>query len=196
MANRWALRGNFTWSENDLKVGDDFLRHDDPTDVIFTGTGTGGYGDDGDIFTQQSSYRAKRGIVLNNRWSFNVNGVYQIAPDKPWGFDVAGNITGREGYPSPPFVGSNSFQVQLTEDLDAFRSDDVITVDARIAKEVAFGDFGVTFSLDAFNLLDEQTVLQRNRTAPSDSADLPDSYQVLERLSPRVFRWGLTFRYR
>ena len=193
LKDRWSLRGSFTWSDSQLETGDDFVRHDDPTDVIFTGNDGfyGGYGDDNDIFAYQSGYRAKSGVVLNNRWSFNVNGVYQVAPDEPWGFDLAAAITGREGYPTPPYVGSNSSQVQLTDDFDDFRNDDIITVDARVSKDVEVGDLVLTFSLDGFNLLDEQPVLQVNR----NFSNTPE-FTVQERLSPRVFRWGVTFHWR
>lgn len=197
MKDRWSLRGNVTYADSQIKVGDEFRFYDDPTNYIATGSpGTGSYGDDDDIFIQQSTYRAKRGIVLNNRWSFNVNGIYQVAPDRPWGFDLAASVTGREGYPSPPYRGSNSLQVQLTNDIDQFRNADIVTLDMRIQKEFKIRDLAMTASLDGFNLLNSQPVLQRDRKAPSDAADLPDSYPVVERLSPRVFRWGLTFHYR
>jgi hypothetical protein len=193
-SNNWSLRGNVTWSDNKLKTGPEFRRHDDPTDFIFT---LDGYGDDNDIFAQPSSYSStKRGVALNSRWSFNLNGTYSVAPDRPWGFNLAAAVTGREGYPTTPTSGSSFYSRQLTEKIDAFRLDDVITVDARIDKEVKIGDLGLTFSLDGFNLLDEQTVLQRRNRAPTDQADLADSYSVVERLSPRVFRWGVAFHFR
>jgi hypothetical protein len=45
--------------------------------------------------------------------------MYQVAPDRPWGFNLAGNLTGRQGYPIPYFTrvtrnnipGSTSVQV-------------------------------------------------------------------------------------
>jgi hypothetical protein len=193
MANRWMVRGNFTWSDSKLKVGDDFKFHDDPTNVLFTnGDGYfGAYGDDNDIFAYQSSYRAKRGVVLQNTWSFNVAGVYQVAPDKPWGFDLAANVSGRQGYPSPPFIGGNSRQRQVTSNFDDYRLADVISMDARIEKEVKIKDLALTFSLDAFNLFNSQPVLQRNRSQNNGPDD-----RVLERLSPRVYRWGVSFHYR
>jgi hypothetical protein len=186
LADGWGLRANVTYSDSDLEVGPEFERYDDPTDVIFTN----GYGDDAGTFVQQSSYRAKRGVLLNNRWSFNIAAQYQVAPERPWGFNVATNITGREGYPSTPFIGSNAFQLQLDE-IDADRNDDLVSVDARIDKDFKVGDLVITASFDAFNLFNSQPVLQRNRNFSNES----DPF-VIERLSPRVFRWGLTFHYR
>jgi len=192
LANRWGMRGTFTWSDTDLKVGSEFLAFDDPTDYIFTSSDGlyGGYGDNDDLAVSQSSYRAKRGIVLNSRWAFNLNGTYQVAPDKPWGFDVAANVSGREGYPSPPFVGSNSRQIQLTRNLVDSRNSDIITFDARIEKEFEFEEFNLRLSLDGFNLINSQPVLQRNR----NFTDEPDPF-IIERLSPRVFRWGVSFSF-
>ncbi|HZI63134.1 MAG TPA: TonB-dependent receptor, partial [Thermoanaerobaculia bacterium] len=86
LANQWSLRGNVTYNDNELKIGDEFERFDNPMDQVFTDPGGyTGYGDDNDIFTQRSAYSVKGGVVLNSAWSFNVNGIYQVAPDMPWG---------------------------------------------------------------------------------------------------------------
>ena len=45
--------------------------------------------------------------------------------------------------------------------------------------------------VDAFNLLNEDYVLQRDRRT-----DLGGAHVVRERLSPRVFRLGVTLRFR
>ena len=129
--------------------------------------------------------------MLNSAWSFNVNGIYQVAPDRPWGFNLGGSVTGREGYPSPPFLGGTARNIQTTADVDEFRHEDIISVDARIEKEFAFDQFGLTLSLDGFNLLDEQPVLQVQRNLAASNANV-----ILERLSPRVFRWGVKVSFR
>ena len=133
----------------------------------------------------------KGGVVLNSSWSFNVNGIYQVAPDRPWGFNVGANVSGREGYPSPPFLGGSARNIQVTDDIDDFRHEDIISVDARIEKEFNFDQFGLTLSLDGFNLLDEQPVLQVQRNLAASNSNL-----ILERLSPRVFRWGVKVHFR
>ncbi len=38
-------------------------------------------------------------MFINSTWSYSLNGLYQIAPDRPWGFNVAANLNGRQGYP-------------------------------------------------------------------------------------------------
>jgi hypothetical protein len=192
MANRWSLRGNFTWNDNKLKVGPEFRHFDDPTDNIFA---AGGGGDGSDIYLE-NGYGNKRLSAINSRWSFNLNGVYQVAPERPWGFNVAASITGREGSPLIPSSSRSFFGRQVSGKLDDFRLSDVYTIDARIEKDFQIKDLRLTASIDGFNLANSQPVLQRRVVAPSDPADLPDSYGVLERLSPRVFRWGVMFHFR
>ena len=46
----------------------------------------------------------KDDVWMQASWAYNVNGMYQFAPDRAYGFNVAANIYGREGYPIPYFV--------------------------------------------------------------------------------------------
>jgi hypothetical protein len=56
----------------------------------------------------------------------------------------------------------------------------------RLEKELVFGSFVPTFSLDLFNVFNENTVLQRERNQASTAANF-----VRETVSPRVLRFGL-----
>ncbi|HEX9944478.1 MAG TPA: carboxypeptidase regulatory-like domain-containing protein [Thermoanaerobaculia bacterium] len=195
LANRWSLRGHLTYADWDWKIGDEFKRFDDPTDEVADGLG---FSDSDEVFAEQSGGN-KTDIFTGSRWSFNINGLYQIAPDRPWGFNVGASVSGREGFINPPFlsVGSDAGvgqrAVQLTDDLDTFRNDDVTVFDARIDKDFQFGAVNLNLSLDGFNLTNEHYVLQRDRdTSVEDEA----RYQILEVLSPRVFRLGATIRFR
>ena len=190
LANRWSLRGHFTWSDWDWSLGEEFVRFDDPTDDLFDATSDElGFSDnDGDPVAEVSSGSGnKKDVWTNARWSFNVIGVYQVAPEKPWGFNLSGSVSGREGFPSPPYAGGARIQIA---DFDRFRNDDILVFDARLEKEFSFDDWGLTLSLDGFNLLDEDYVLQRERNVFSSSAN-----RVRERLSPRVFRLGVRLRF-
>jgi hypothetical protein len=195
LANHWSARGNFTYGDNKLHVGPGFKAEDDPTDRVSLGSGY--YGDNNDIFVE-TSYGSHSLVLINSRWSFNVNGLYQVAPERPWGFNLSGSLSGREGFPYAPtnkttFTGSG---VQLSPSLGDFRLPSVISFDARIEKLVNFGDTGVTFSIDGFNLLDSHPALQRYPKAPSTEAGLATSYPVIENLSPRVFRLGMAIHFR
>ncbi len=186
LVNRWSVRGHFTYADWEWDIGDEFRRFDDPTDEL-------GTDDSDDVFAEQSGGN-KADIFTGSRWSFNFNGLYQVAPERPWGFNLGASVTGREGFIAPPFALASSAigqrSVQLTGGLDDFRNDDVVVFDARIDKDFTFGDFNLNLSLDGFNLTDEHYVLQTDRDA-NDA-----NYQILEVLSPRVFRIGATIRFR
>ena len=71
------------------------------------------------------------------------------------------------------------------------RHKDVTNLDLRLAKDIrVMGGVGITVSLDAFNVFNNQTVLQRNTRMGLVSGD-----RITELISPRVFRLGarLTF---
>ncbi len=193
LANRWRLSGHLTWADWDWKIGDEFKAFDDPTNTTVDNNELL-YADNGHVFAERSGGSGSKGDVwIGSEWSFSVNGLYQVAPDQPWGFNVGASIIGREGFVSPPYanVSGPSRRVQLTE-FDRFTNDDILYLDARIEKEFTFGnDFGFTLSIDGFNLSDESYVLQRQRNVGSGSAN-----QVSEIMSPRVFRIGLKLNFR
>ena len=192
LASRWSARGHFTWNDWEWNLGPQTLLHDDPTNT--TGDGITA-GNDGDIYTEASG-GAKADVFVGSRWSFGLNGMYQIAPERPWGFNVVGSLTGREGYGSPPVFRTSRGEpgrvlAELTDSVGEVRNDDVILLDARLEKEFDVGDLSWTLGIDGFNLLNENYVLQRGRRT-----DLGGAHNVTERLSPRVFRVGVTLRWR
>jgi len=195
LANRWSMRGHLTYSDWDWKIGDEYKRFDDPTDVVSDDLG---FSDNDDLYLEAGG-TGKGNTYINSRWNFNVNGLYQVAPERPWGFNLATSVTGREGYVSPPFarVSSNTGlggrNVQLTGSLDEFRTPDVFVLDARIDKDFSFSDFTLNLGVDGFNLTNAHYVLQRDRDA---FAIRSSRYETLEVLSPRVFRVGAILRFR
>lgn len=192
LANRWSARGHVTWNDWKWKIGDETRLHDDPTNTTDDGlTASGG----DDIFTEQSG-GAKGDVFVGSKWQFGLNGMYQIAPERPWGFNVVGNLTGRQGYGSPPVVRTRRGEpgrvlAEMSDSIDEIRNDDVIVLDGRIEKEFQTGELNWLLGIDGFNLLNEDYVLQRDRRL-----DLDNGNAVRERLSPRVFRIGVTLRFR
>ena len=191
LANRWMFRGNVSYSDWYYNNVD----HPDPTPLL------GAPNRDGDAVLQGSGTGSgsKGGIYINSKWSYSFNGLYQIAPDRPWGFNAALNLTGREAYPVPYFrrvqlPPNEQFALQnvlVTNRPDSFRLDNIRIVDARIEKEFSFSDFGLTLGVDCFNLFNESYVLQRNnRLAQSTSNN------VREIVSPRVLRLGARLSFR
>lgn len=194
LANRWMLRGNFTWSDWTWSSIPD-SENEDPTLTLGGGT------EEGDAVLQGSGTGsgAKGGIYINSEWAYSVNGLYQVAPDRPWGFNVALNMTGRQGYPIPYFqrvtLDANqqnaSVNVQVTDKPDTYRLDDIHMIDARVEKEFTFSDFGFTLGVDCFNLFNEAYVLQRNHRMAQATSD-----HVREVTSPRVLRLGARVSFR
>src|SRR5688500_3230003 len=91
LSNRWMARGYFNWAEATWNLDDDFFLFDDPTNV------SGSFDDDGAVFAEQSAGSGNKGDVwLQSSWSANLNGMYQIAPDRPWGFNFAANLFARD----------------------------------------------------------------------------------------------------
>ncbi|HYC92437.1 MAG TPA: TonB-dependent receptor [Thermoanaerobaculia bacterium] len=189
MSNRWMMRANFTWQDWKQDIGDEGIL--DPTHLR---TATGCSSCDGDIVVQGAGEGsgAKGGIYINSRWAYNLTGAYQIPfIDTSLGF----NLTGREGYPIPYILRYSSNEGGknvLVGDIDEYRLPNVHSLDLRLAKDFRFGPAGLTVSADMFNVLNSNTVLQRQmdyrRTENSQ-------HQITEVLSPRVFRLGarLTF---
>jgi hypothetical protein len=194
LANRWMLRGNLTYSDwTWSKVPQSDIT--DPTPPI------GGGNREGDAVLQGSGTGSgsKGGVYINSKWAYSVNGLYQIAPDHPWGFNVALSVTGRQGYPVPYFrrvtlpANENSAAafVQVTDRPDSFRLDDINIVDARVEKEFTFSDFGLTLGVDCFNVFNEAYVLQRQHRVALSSTNF-----VREITSPRIFRIGARVSFR
>jgi hypothetical protein len=203
LANRWMLRGNFTYSDwtwshlPDSAVIDPTCILGQPCtegEEVLQGSGTGS--------------GAKGGVYINSKWSYSVNGLYQIAPDRPWGFNAALNLTGRQGYPIPYFERLNPgvrsipgfTRVQVVDEGSKFRLDDIHLVDARLEKEFTFSDFGLTLGVDCFNVFNKGYIQQRNhRLRVSKSATnplAPASNWVTEVTSPRIFRIGARISFR
>jgi hypothetical protein len=196
MSNRWMMRASFTWQDWQQNVGEDYIP--DPTRLRNppNGIGTGCSICDGAPVLEGSGTGsgAKGGIYINAEWAYNLTGTYQIPViETSLGF----NLSGRQGYPIPyairsPFVASEqTFKyILVAEDPAEFRHDDIHNLDLRLAKDFRFGPVGTTFSVDVFNVMNEQTILQRNTRLGIASGN-----RITELQSPRVIRLGarLTF---
>jgi hypothetical protein len=190
LSNRWMVRGNFnvqkwTWDvpKGGLVDPSDYLPGIKDGDPVLQGSTTGA---------------GSRGAVyINSNWSYNVNGLYQIAPDRPWGFNVAGNLSGHQGYPIPYFrrLSRQGFSGQsyviVSPHSDTFRNEDIHLLDGRVEKELNFKDFGLTLGIDCFNVLNNGSVIQRQHRLNNSRADY-----VQEIVSPRIFRVGARFSFR
>ncbi|MFQ5527870.1 MAG: hypothetical protein ACE5GX_16630 [Thermoanaerobaculia bacterium] len=199
LANKWMLRGYFNYNlQEEWDIPESTFENDDPNRFQDgAGASTQQSTIDGGLYVVQSTGSGKTDNWIQSTWQANLNGLYQVAPDRPWGFNVAANVTAREGYPIPYFVpvtGSDGIgrNILATPEIDSFRNDDIFLVDLRLDKEFATaGNTSLTFSLDAFNITDETYVLQRFDNLLSGSAE-----HLRETVSPRVYRLGVRLNWR
>jgi hypothetical protein len=195
MANRWMLRGNLTLQ--DWTQDADENSFGDPSKLRLAVGATSACPQCDTVVFQSGGSGAKGNVYINSNWTASLTGLYQIPViETSLGF----NINSREGY-ALPYVwvvrgsaGEGTKSLIAGDDVDAFRNDTVTEVDLRLAKEFRFRAIGLTLSVDAFNILNSNTVLQRNVTslnAAAGSTSLSSvSNRITEVLSPRVFRLG------
>ena len=198
MSHHWMLRGNFSWNDWRQSVGPNGFV--DPTPLRTTY----GCSNCDDALVVQGSGTgsgSKGGVYINSRWSYNLTSVVQL----PLDFNVGASLTGREGYPIPyvarVYTGPNNFGGEgfkqvLVADVDAYRLPDIFNLDLRLAKDFRFNRAGLTLSVDAFNVTDQRTVLQRTtRVNDRLNRTYTSADRIVEAQSPRVFRLGarLTF---
>ncbi len=204
LSNQWMMRGYLQFGETEWDVPASARQFTSPNLCEDDGSGFGcngalGGSIDGGILAEQSGGSGAKGDVwLQSSWQYNVNGMYQVAPDRPWGFNVAANIFGREGYPLPYFLEGVSTSDGQTRDLlavnelDDVRVDDLFTIDLRLDKEfAASGNVSFTVGVDAFNLLNENYVMQRERRLNVNTPDF-----LRETLSPRIWRLSARVNWR
>ncbi len=129
-----------------------------------------------------------------NKWAANVNAMYQLPRD----FTVSANVFARQGYVWPVtrrtlvtypngYVAIAEFQLGRAEDL---RAPTVKNVDLKVTKLVKLGDTTVQFAIEGFNILNENTVLQRNLRAGRAYTGF-----IYEYLTPRIFRFGASVQF-
>jgi len=89
---------------------------------------------DGGQFAPRSGGSGSGDIFINAKWSFNANGLYQF----PLGFEVGGNVFGRQGYPLRPYVNAalgldGTQRVLVTPAIDTIRLPNRWDIDLRVA---------------------------------------------------------------
>ncbi len=183
LSNQWMMRGfaNYNFDESWV-VPSSYFANNDPNRLLQGSV-------DGQILAE--------GGALQSDWQWNLNGMYQIAPGRPWGFNVAGNLSGRQGTPIGYIrrvAGLDGIrrEISVEENLGDFRNDDVAIVDVRLEKEFATtSSLGLTFSIDGFNILNSGAVLDRYWNLGAG-----DAQWVIGTVSPRIWRLGVRLTWR
>jgi len=195
LSDQWLANAHFTLSDWTWHLGPQYRLFADPTQLVYDNSDLKFAAQNGDFFEQSSGSGNKGDVIIGSKWSYHANAMYQVAPSRPWGFDVVAAVSGRQGYPTPPYVKvsgpvGNRF-VLLANSVTEFRNPDIFVLDARIGKDFKFNDFSLTVGLDGFNLLNNHSTLQIQRNNGVTTAG-----DVEEVLSPRIFRVGATLRFR
>lgn len=185
LSNNWMLRGNISWNNWEWDVPSSELDGD-------LTPGFGGQQDGDKVLTcSGTGSGSKAGVCISSEWSYSFSGLYQVAPDKAWGFNLGASVNGREGYANPYWVRTTAGSVNaarlvnVTKEPDDFKNDDIHLIDLRIEKEFKFNQVGLTIGADVFNVTNQGTVLQRNLRLRQATSD-----RVQEVVSPRIFRLG------
>jgi len=200
LSNGWMLRASGAWNDTKQNVGPGACV--DPTNSFYTSgeDSVPGSCEDGGIVAPNAGggSGAFGQVNLNSRWLFNVNGLYQL----PLGFNVAANYFIREGYPiayyvidtGPPAgnpVPTDGLQRRVyVTNLDAYRYGSVDQLDLRLDKAIGItSTVSMTLSAEVFNVMNRNTVLQRNARLKQTSL-VTGTNTVFEMQSPRVLRFG------
>jgi len=193
LTNGWMARGHVSLQDWRWRIPND--ANEDQTDDV-----GGGIKDGSEVLSGGRSVSGSKGnVFISNGWSYSFTGMYQIAPSRPWGFNVAAGLNGREGFPirytqrvfrQTVNTGRPTY-IPVTSDTGRFKYPDVHVLDLRLDKDFTFRDLGLTVGVDVFNALNKSYVLQRALILGR-----PNSDHVIEVLSPRIIRLGVRFRLR
>jgi hypothetical protein len=195
LSNKWMLRAAFSY--NDWKehlTGPGAFQNPTPQDVENFGGLNSPIGNgpliEGGIVANKS-YGAKTNTFFNSKWQVTASGLYQL----PAGFEVGASLLGRQGNPKalvlPTSAGADGSPRVVVGPLDLQRYASVWDLDLRLADTIKLGGsatFGIT--LDLFNALNADMILQVNRRANSGAFQQP-----LEVINPRVLRFGFRLAF-
>ncbi len=195
LSSGWMARGSLAWNNAKQQIGRDGCPGFDPTNSQYSSGEDfvpGGCDDGGLVAPNAGGGSGGFGNVnLNSTWQASLTGLYQL----PLGFNIAGTYFIREGYPIAYYFTDTGSQDRLTRrvyvtDVDKFRYDDVSQLDLRVDKVLNItSQVSMTLSAEMFNVLNENTVLQRNSRLGL-SSQVTGSNTIFEIQSPRVIRFG------
>jgi hypothetical protein len=173
----------------------------DPTRYL----GSGNYDGAPVVFGNSNGNGSKGGVFLNSKWSYSLSGLYQLAPERRWGFNLALSAVGHQGNPLIYFGRNPNQSRNIPSSFEAVeegnsRLPDVHIFNARLEKEILFERFGLTLGVDVFNLFNRAYVLQRQiRLGTGANPAIPSSIgsdYVTEVTAPRIFRLGARLSFR
>lgn len=197
MSNRWMMRANITLSDWKQHVGAGAIV--DPSPLLRNSTNSF----DSCSVCDGATVASGGGIgnnYINSRWAYSLTGVYQLPW---WNMSIGGAFNGREGYLIPYYLSfrdkkeGTQKRLLVSGNFDDSRLPDINNLDLRLAKDIPFNQKTVlNLSIDAFNVLNNHTVLDRN-TLLDVGADgtLPVYNHISTLMSPRILRFGARLKF-
>ncbi|HEY0144038.1 MAG TPA: TonB-dependent receptor [Thermoanaerobaculia bacterium] len=201
MSNRWMMRGNFSF--NDWKQQAEGEAFGDPTHLR-VGSGCSSCDDSAVVQGSGTQSGAKGAVWINSEWAVNVAGVYQVPFIET---NLGANFTMRQGYPILYVHSTNAGdgtgnKSVLVSDVDEHRLPNPYSLDLRLSKDFRFRGIGLELAVDAFNVTNEQTILQRNASlvqratvAAPQGSRVAAANRIREIQNPRVLRFGARFTF-
>ena len=183
LSDKWMLNASFTYNDH-RQYYDSPASYQDPTEIAQY---------NGEIMAYETGGSGKVDIYTNTRWQGKLNGMVQL----PYGFNVSGFVTVREGFVIPVRLqtghrgDASGRAYPMVRQFGDQRLPTFWLMDFRVEKVVPIGDYGtVSVMADIFNLFNNNTVLGRQ-----PNINTSKGYQPLEIINPRVFRLGVRFRF-
>jgi hypothetical protein len=183
LSDKWMMNASFNYNDH-RRYYDSPAAYQDPTNIDYW---------NGEMMAYESGGSGKVKIWSNCRWQAKLNGMYQL----PWGFNVSGFLTVREGFVVPVrldegYHGDGTAKAYpLVKAFGAQRLPTFWIMDFRVEKVLPVGDYGtVSIMADVFNLFNNNMILGRE-----PNINIAAGYQPLECVNPRVFRLGIRFRF-
>lgn len=190
LSNRWMMRANVTLQDWTRNV---------PSNAVFNPNSyQDGRNEDGGEIGVQSAGSGNRANVFfgSSKWTFNVNGLYQL----PWDLTVSANVNGRDGFAYPQFQSVNAvdpdgWQNTYNLSYDAFdtvRADSMFWADFKFTKTFHMGGrTKVEIAAEIFNAFNDDTVIARELNIVSGGR----GNELREVISPRVGRFSATVHF-
>ena len=199
LSDRWMLNSSFTLSDWRRYFKGEFLGvfdYDIFAETMALGVNNEEYFEGG-VAAVESSGSGIEDLFPNSRWQFKLSGLYQF----PYGFNVSGVFTAREGYVRPTHVlvqmpGIGQEELYGNSDGGRGKYGDqrlpaFYVLNLRVERTFQVSDTStVTVAADAFNVLNSSTSLKRENRITADNFG-----QDLRILNPRVFRFGIRFNF-
>lgn len=201
LSSGWMMRGSFAYNDAKQQVGPGACV--DPNNSFYTSgedSVPGACEDGGIVAPNAGGGSGSFGFVnLNSKWQANLSGAYQL----PLGFTVAGNFFVRQGYPIAYYVQDTGGQDRLSRrvyvvPIGRNRYGSVSQVDLRLEKNIPItSTISATLAADMFNVLNTNTVLQRNERLGQGFAATSNELTsgtgtntVFETQAPRILRFS------